>query len=143
MNPPRLRPLDGVFFEEHLINHTQRGEWVRSKSEVIIADMLFARELDYVYERKLLGLDGKTKYPDFTIDVAESGLKVYWEHLGMLGDPSYRARWDEKLMWYREQGIVPVEEGGGPAGTLVTSVDDPNGGIDSQAIATLMDSVFE
>jgi hypothetical protein len=134
--------VGGAFLEESLINRTERGDPVRSKSEVIIADMLFRRGLDYQYERPLPGLDGSTKYPDFTVDVADQGLKVYWEHLGLLNDPAYQRRWEAKIEWYRDHEILPFEEGGGRAGTLVTSRDDERGGIDAQAIGLQMNQVF-
>ncbi len=142
LEAPTLVEVGGIYLEENLINRTQRGELVRSKSEVIVADMLHNRGLDYQYERRLPGLDGSSKLPDFTIDVAETGLKVYWEHLGLLNDASYRRRWEDKLTWYRDHDILPFEEGGGRAGMLVTSSDDERGGIDAQAIAVKMEQVF-
>lgn len=63
----------------------------------------------------------------------------YWEHLGMLRDPGYRGRWEQKLVWYRSQNILPLEEGGGDAGTLIITTDDAEGGIDSVAIAELIE----
>ena len=95
-----------------MIHRTARGEMVRSKSEVIIADHLANKGVEYAYEQPLT-IDGVTKYPDFTIEDIESGLKFYWEHCGMLHVPSYRRRWEEKLAWYRTHGILPLEEGSG------------------------------
>lgn len=129
--------VDGRFFEEHLIHRTARGEMVRSKSEVIIANALAAKGLDYAYERPLM-LDGVTKYPDFTIEDMESGETFYWEHCGMLHVPSYRRRWEEKLEWYRRHGIGAREDGGGAAGTLIVTRDEANGSIDSSKIAKLI-----
>lgn len=133
--------IDGRLFEEGLIHRTARGEMVRSKSEVIIADHLYNRGLDYSYERKLT-IDGATKYPDFTVEDMESGLTVYWEHCGMLHVFSYRRRWEDKLAWYRAHGILPHEEGGGPNGTLVITRDESNGSIDSAKITQLLEDVF-
>ena len=62
-------------------------------------------------------------------------LRLFWEHLGLLTDPGYSARWKRKLEWYRAQGVVPFEEGVGRGGVLVISRDDKRGGIDSQALA--------
>ena len=82
------------FLEDGLIHRTRRGDLVRSKSEVIIADGLLAQGIrDYIYERPLVGPDGIPRYPDFTIEDAESGITVYWEHLGLLEDPTYADRW--------------------------------------------------
>jgi hypothetical protein len=46
---------------------------MRSKSEVIIADQLIAAGVDYEYEAPLLGADGATRWPDFTIEDADTG----------------------------------------------------------------------
>ena len=133
--------INGRFFEEYLIHRTMRGEMVRSKSEVIIADHLANNDIEYEYERPLT-IGGVTKYPDFTIEDMESGLTVYWEHSGMLHVPSYKARWDEKRAWYRGHHILPHEEGGGKHGTLVETRDEPNGGIDSAKIIDLISNVL-
>ena len=129
--------VDGRFFEEHLIHRTSRGEMVRSKSEVIIANALAAKGVDYAYERPLT-IEGVTKYPDFTIEDMESGQTLYWEHCGMLHVPSYRRRWEEKLAWYRGHGIVLQEEGSGAHGTLIVTRDESNGSINSAKIAALI-----
>ena len=133
--------VDGRFFEEGLIHRTTRGEMVRSKSEVIIANALAAKGVDYVYERPLT-IAGATKYPDFTIEDMETGTTLFWEHCGMLHVPSYRRRWEEKLVWYRGHGILAREEGGGPAGTLVVTRDEDNGSIDSVRIAELINEAL-
>jgi hypothetical protein len=110
---------------------------VRSKSEVVIADLLYSLKVDYRYEREFIAPDGSKRLPDFTIDDPASGLRVFWEHLGMLDRQSYREKWEQKLAWYRSHGVLPTEEGGGPEGTLVTSRDDSRGGIDSGEIERL------
>lgn len=133
--------VDGRFFEEHLIHRTARGEMVRSKSEVIIANALAAKGVDYAYERPLT-IEGVTKYPDFTIEDMEAGQTIYWEHCGMLHVPSYRRRWEEKLDWYRRHDIRAREEGGGAEGTLLVTRDDANGSIDSARISRLITEVL-
>lgn len=129
--------IDRRFYEEHLIHRTARGEMVRSKSEVIIADHLASKGVEYGYEQPLT-IDGVTKYPDFTIEDAEAGEVYYWEHCGMLHVPTYRRRWEEKLAWYKVHDIVPYEEGGGPKGILIVTRDEPNGSIDSERITRLI-----
>lgn len=138
---PRLVAIGGQFLEERLIHRTVRGEAVRSKSEVIIADQLSAAKLPYAYEQPL-PLGGTTRYPDFTIEDADTGETVYWEHCGMLGDAEYRKRWDAKLAWYRRNEVLPHSEGGGKNGKLVITEDSPNGGISSQEIRQLIRKVF-
>lgn len=141
--PPKLSIVDGRFLEDSLVNRTRRGEPVRSKSEVIIADNLYSESIDYVYEQKLIGSDGAERYPDFTIEDSESGVIYYWEHLGMFANKEYRGRWQRKLEWYRQQGILPLEEGGGKNGVLLTTYDSEEGGIKSDEVARLIKQVFK
>lgn len=130
------------FLEDELIHRTRRGDRVRSKSEVIIADALHTEGVTYRYEAELVGSDGQRKLPDFTIEDAEAGVTYYWEHLGMLHDIVYRRRWAAKLAWYRKEGILPHTEGGGPNGTLVVTQDDERGGFDSSEVARLIQEVI-
>ena len=138
---PSLVEYKGQFFEERLIHRTLRGEMVRSKSELTIADRLHSNGVDYIYEHPLT-IDGRTRYPDFTMEDAESGRKLYWEHCGMLVDPDYRQRWERKLEWYRDSGILPWEEGGGPNGVLIVTEDSEAGGISSREIESIVQHVI-
>jgi len=133
--------IEGRFFEEYLIHRTARGEMVRSKSEVIVADHLASKGIEYAYEEPLT-IDGVTKYPDFTVEDIESGSTFYWEHCGMLHVPTYRRRWEEKLDWYKAHGVLPHEEGGGERGTLIVTRDEANGSIDSAKINKLIEAVL-
>ena len=103
--------------EDSLIHRTESGDLVRSKSEVIIADKLFARGVDYAYEQPLTLPNGSTRYPDFTIADPARGVTFYWEHLGLLDDPAYRTRWERKRVEYLapETGIKHWQEPGDSA----------------------------
>lgn len=139
---PELVQIDDRFFENQLIHRTGRGEAVRSKSEIIIADNLSFKGIEYVYEQKLIGSDGTERYPDFTIEDAESGVTYYWEHLGMLHEKGYRERWERKLKWYRTQGILTYEKGGGEKGSLIITWDTDKGGIKSDEIKGLIEKIW-
>jgi ATP-dependent exoDNAse (exonuclease V) alpha subunit len=130
---PKPVKVGDSFLEERLIHVTSRGEAVRSKSEVIIANLLHSRKIAYHYEHPL-EINGVTKYPDFTIEDDDTGITYYWEHCGMLNDPAYTRRWIEKQRWYRSIGILPLSEGGGTKGTLIVSEDQSDGGIDCSKI---------
>jgi UvrD-like helicase C-terminal domain len=129
-------------FEEGLIHRTERGDLVRSKSELVIADKLFARGIEYTYEQALSIGAGRARYPDFTIIDHARGVTFYWEHLGLLSDPGYAARWKQKRAEYIDARILPYEEGGGENGTLIETRDDENGGLNATAIAKLIDEVI-
>lgn len=138
--PPDPIPYEDRFLEDRLIHRTRRGELVRSKSEVIIADLLYSKDLDYEYEQKLVAPDGTSRYPDFTIEDSETGVTVFWEHLGMLFDPVYRSRWERKLDWYGSQDIRLADQNG--ERQLLVTQDDERGGIDSAAIESLISKTF-
>ena len=130
------------YLEEGLIHRTIRGDLVRSKSELVIANKLHSEGIEFHYEQPLPVAEGKIRYPDFTITDHARGINFYWEHLGLLSDPSYRARWERKKDEYRSVGILGHEDGGGSEGTLIETHDDPSGALDSQRIAELIDSVL-
>jgi hypothetical protein len=134
--------IDGRFLEAALIHKTRKGIAVRSKSEVIIADLLYSKQIDFQYELPLYADDGTWRSPDFTIQDDTTGTTFYWEHLGMLGRPSYRRKWETKLAWYRSHGILPHQEGGGPDGTLVITEDGDDGSISSADIEALVEELF-
>ncbi|HET6445162.1 MAG TPA: AAA family ATPase [candidate division Zixibacteria bacterium] len=139
--PPNPVAVGDKFLEEWLIHRTERGEAVRSKSEVIIADKLYHWKLDYHYEAPL-EIDGVVKYPDFTIEDDDIGITYFWEHCGMLQDPAYEKRWKKKLEWYRSHDIKPRQEDVKARRQLIVTEDKPDGGIDSQMIAELIKEVF-
>jgi hypothetical protein len=122
-----------TFLEAGLIHRTTAGDLVRSKSEMAIANILHGLGIAYAYEHPFHGQNGGVRYPDFTIEDAETGKRILIEHLGMLSVPQYRRNWEAKLHWYRAQGVLPVEEGGGENGILFTTTEE--NGLDSATIA--------
>jgi exodeoxyribonuclease V alpha subunit len=108
--PEDLRTLGG-WYEEGKIYSTLTEYMVRSKSEVIIANMLFDREISFRYEVPLYAPDGTFYLPDFT--VRWQGEDWYWEHVGRLDDEDYRNRWETKRTWYETHfpgRLVTTEE---------------------------------
>lgn len=118
------------YFEEKLIHKTVRGEMVRSKSEVIVANILDKMKIEYSYE-KPLDVIGKTYIPDFTLRY--QGKTAYLEHLGMLRNKSYKKHWDEKRANYESLGISET------VGNLIITEDGLDGSLD----ATLIESKIQ
>jgi predicted nuclease of restriction endonuclease-like RecB superfamily len=118
------------FFEEKLIHKTIRGEMVRSKSEVIVANILEKMKIEYSYEEPL-DVNGKTYIPDFTLRY--QGKTAYLEHLGMLRNKSYKKHWDEKRASYESVGISET------LGNLIITEDGLDGSLD----ATLIESKIQ
>lgn len=138
-NQSNVAKQESRFLENRLIHYTLKKEAVRSKSEVIIANLLAEHNIEYSYE-KPLQIDGQVRSPDFTIEDDDSGITYYWEHCGLLNDPSYKKRWEAKKNWYRNNGILPYEEGCGENGVLIETNDLE--GIDSSQINNLIKELF-
>lgn len=127
---------DAIPFAEHLIHRTEKGHLVRSKSELVIANMLFRSVIEYEYERVLEGTaePGRLR-PDFSFAAADGDL-VIWEHLGMMQREDYRQGWEWKRKWYEANGFALGE-------TLFTSEDDEQGGLDSGKLAAIAAAIRE
>ena len=82
------------------IHQTLSGDVVRSKSEVIVANILYQSGIPFQYEKPLFAPDRSWRLPDFTIDW--QGYEHYWEHLGMLDRDDYAEDWAIKEVWYRQ-----------------------------------------
>ena len=131
---PQITKVGDTFFDEKLIHMTARGELVRSKSEVIIADALFHNGLDYKYEPELV-LEGKVKRPDFKIVDADTGDIWYWEHCGMMSDARYAKRWHDKEKFYAKNGIERGKN-------LIVTEEFQGEGLDSYRINEMVKEIF-
>lgn len=85
---------------------TSSGLLVRSKSEVIIAEMLEKNGIPFRYEQKLR-LSAFNVHPDFVCLNVRSRQEFAWEHLGMLDDSDYSKMAAEKLYYYQKSGYFP------------------------------------
>ncbi len=140
--PDPFTTADGVLLDGSHVHRSANRELMRSKSEVIVANTLRSLGIEYSYEELLHMPDGSVREPDFTIS-RPGQPPVYWEHLGMLDLAGYRADWEAKRTWYAEHEILPWNDGGGTAGTLVWSVEGEGGqGIDASEIERLAAKVF-
>jgi prepilin-type processing-associated H-X9-DG protein len=84
---PEITKIGDTFFDEKLIHKTAKGELVRSKSEVIIANALFYNGLTYEYEPTLV-LGGKVKRPDFKSAYKFISYGYNWKYIGSGGKVS-------------------------------------------------------
>lgn len=90
--------------------YTDKGEQVRSKSEVMIANALAANGIPYKYEYPVKITTGGytyTAHPDFTVLNKRIRRVFYWEHLGRMDDPSYVSENTNKLIDYQNNGLIP------------------------------------
>lgn len=126
-------------FVEGLIHRTKADNnglvrFVRSKSEVIIANELISAGIRFDYE-KLIEEDGRRCIPDFSFST-DDGDTIIWEHLGMLGLPEYRASWERKKEFYHSMGYIEGEN-------LFTTEDHLNGSIDSTEVIEVINRIKE
>lgn len=108
--PQELSYLPG-WYEEYKVIATLEEYFVRSKSEALIANALHSTDMDYSYEKPLFAPDGSMYLPDFTITF--QGEDYYWEHLGLLDQTKYAAKWEKKKQWYERNF----------AGKIITSIE--------------------
>lgn len=84
--------------------YTRQGLRVRSKSELIIADILDEISVPFHYE-KPLNLNTGVVHPDFTLLSIKERREIYWEHFGMMDDEEYRNKAFLKIRRYESNGL--------------------------------------
>lgn len=101
------KPYTGKGFSEmDPCFYTRRGERVRSKAEIIIADMLADMRVPYKYECPVFLKGDEVRYPDFTILLPHSREIKYLEHCGMMDDEKYLNGFFGKMSIYNRNGII-------------------------------------
>jgi ATP-dependent exoDNAse (exonuclease V) alpha subunit len=130
-NPPKFISLAEGWYEEAKIHKTKRGDMVRSKSEVIIANELENAGLDWHYENdnQFVEIGGKKLLPDFVIQ--HKGKTYYWEHLGLLNKQKYKNNWAEKEKCYLHKKDI----------TLKVTQDKSNGAINSEDVLKIIEEI--
>ena len=127
---------DAAGHPEDLRHLTSFGLRVRSKSEAILAELLYSMHIPFTYEKplRIKGADGRwrTFYPDFTFQLPDRR-EIYLEHFGMMNDPAYREVNYRKLTDYFLNGIYPPHN-------LVITMDGPDGELDIAAVHQLIQS---
>lgn len=91
---------------ENLLHKSSSGNFVRSKSEAIIDTLLYLNQIPFRYECAL-NLGEIIVYPDFTIRYPKTGDIFYWEHFGLMDNPSYSHNTFTKLQLYANHDIIP------------------------------------
>ena len=115
---------------------TKRGDYVRSKAEYNIANMLFDEEIPYKYEAEFMTVDGTYQRPDFTVMNPSTGKLFRWEHFGMMDKPEYVKKMINKLDLYRMSGLFP---GNG----LIITFDDGSHPLDTYFIRDIIDKFLK
>lgn len=119
---------------EELKHVASDGTITRSKSEALIANLLSAKDIAYVYECPIK-LGDALRSPDFTIYDRRRNREVILEHMGMMNSTDYRVAQSEKLGLYIANGYIPNVN-------LILTFDDASGRINIPAISKVIDAVF-
>lgn len=88
-------------YPEHLTHRSRRGIMMRSKSEVICADIYDDYNVTIEYEKELILPNGVTMHPDFTFIRKSDNKVMIHEHCGMMDIQKYR----DSYLWKQEQYI--------------------------------------
>ncbi len=115
---------------EGLKQRTKDGNWVRSKSEQIIYNMLYDNALAFAYEMPFW-LDGNRVEPDFCILSEKTGRLVIWEHFGLLNKGDYIQQAQRKMRLYHRTGYRVGSD-------LIITYDRDDFSIDSEECNQLM-----
>lgn len=114
---------------------TLRGERVRSKSEVIIADRLFTNGIPYKYECPLM-VGQNTIYPDFTLLRVSDRKILYLEHNGKVGDQVYGDDMVDRLNKYTLAGIYQGDR-------LFMTFESANRPLDVRVVDKMINDLFK
>lgn len=99
------KPYDKLGFKSGMPEYiTIKGDRVRSKSEMIIADRLWANGIPYKYECPAL-IGNAIIHPDFTILRLSDRKILYHEHCGMMDNDEYREDMVDRVNEYNLAGI--------------------------------------
>lgn len=129
-----------LMYPENLRYETEQGDVVRSKSEVIIANILYHNRKDilYKYERPLEVLENgrmKTIYPDFTILNSNMGKVTFWEHAGRMDDPHYADEFVRKMNTYIANDLLPGRD-------VMFTFESQNNALDIRVVKKLVKQVI-
>jgi hypothetical protein len=139
---PELKFIKQKYYDNQYIQVSAREEFMISKSEVIIADLLHHYHVNYVYEGEISDDRGIAIHPDFIFEDSDSGTTYYWEHLGLLGKDDYRSKWVRKQEWYARNGIVERDKDPFAPKQLIITRDKPDGGIDASEIKKIIEDIL-
>ena len=116
----------GDFMPEKKVHVTSRGEKMRSKNEVLHAEVMYRNHIPFRYE-PVMHIGTITLILDFAAMRIRDAKIIYAEHCGMPHNKEYMARHKRKMELYESVGIVPWDN-------LIVTSGDLNGNIDVRAI---------
>lgn len=101
------------------VHETDYGERVRSKSEQLLANTLFAYGIPFHYEEAFQCSNGTVLFPDFRILLPDNDWNI-WEHFGLLSKESYCISNAKKLNLFQQSSLTI-------GSNLILTMDDNKG----------------
>jgi len=92
---------------EQKVHKSKSGNYFRSKSEQSFANLLEDNGLPYKSDIKLV-LGGVAKCPDYITLNPFLGKLSIWEFYGLADQSGYDEKMNEKMDWYRENGVTVI-----------------------------------
>ncbi len=123
------------YLAEKKVYPTKQGEKVRSKSEAIIANILYDLKIPYHYEKPLKLECGTIAYPDFTLLDLVNRKEKYWEHFGLITKKDYLDKALQKLDYYSRNGIYTGDN-------LIITFESEDHPLDADVIEAMLRTLF-
>lgn len=98
------------FYDDSPEYYTDKGERVRSKTEILIANALNRHGVPYRYEQPLYLSDYGTIHPDFTVLNVRLRKEIHWEHMGMMDNYEYAEDALKRIEVYEKNGYFPGDK---------------------------------
>lgn len=115
-----------TFMPERKVHITSRGEKMRSKNEVLHAEVMYRNHIPFRYEQ-VLHIGDRELIPDFTAMRIRDAKIFYAEHCGMPDNKEYMEHHKWKMKAYEAAGIVPWDN-------LIVTYGDVHGNVDVRII---------
>ncbi|SFQ30444.1 hypothetical protein SAMN02910358_01500 [Lachnospiraceae bacterium XBB1006] len=122
-------------YPEQRIHKASSGHFLRSKSEVLIDEMLSRHKLMFHYEEMLIFSDGSYYYPDFKIYSPKTEQFIIWEHFGKMDDHSYAVKTYRKIDKYIGNGYLPQKN-------LLLTFETKRSPLDYEYVEMLIEKFF-
>lgn len=127
---------EGKTFQDNSTAYiTDRNERVRSKSELLLANLLNKKGIPYRYEYPLTLKGIGTIFPDFCILNVRLRKEYIHEHFGMMDDPEYAGKAVGKLNLYMLNGYYPGER-------LIITSETRNHQLDMKCLNQIIDKYY-
>lgn len=115
--------------------YTINNERVRSKTEILIANLMHQKNIPYLYEVPLNLLKFGTVHCDFCGLNVRKRKTLYHEHFGMMDDPEYCEKALRKINAYQKNGYILGDN-------FIATFESKNQPLDMQALEKILDYYY-